>query len=133
MRRIGNPTTYFLPLPTFYYSPCWYSLSKDIRVISSDVAHGINRVITTISRADHHSSARHARQGKAGYISRECDTIIPVKPVLPDVVNRSGNGYDVNSGLYPVSRRIGVLDRVVQCIRVPVKRHRICRLGHQRI
>ena len=83
--------------------------------------------------AHRHAHAGQPRQEQPAHIRRQRQPIVPRQPVLVNVPDIVGDECNINRALDPVPRRVGVLQRVVVNIGIPVQRLRVARLRNKAI
>jgi len=83
--------------------------------------------------AHRHAHAGQPRQEQAAHIRRQRQPVVPRQPVLGNVPDIVGDACNINRALDPVPRRVGVLQRVVVNIGIPVEALRVARLRRRQI
>ena len=90
-------------------------------------------VISVRCGADQQPAAGQPRQEQPADIRRQRQPIVPRQPVPGNVPDIVGNACTVNRAFDPMPRRIGVLQRVVVNIGIPVQRLRVAWLRNKAI
>jgi len=90
-----------------------------------DVRCGVQRprrdVVSVRCGADQQPAAGQPRQEQPAHIRRQRQSSVPRQPVLGNVPDIVGDECDINRALDPMPRRVGVLQRVVVNIGIPVE------------
>ena len=90
-------------------------------------------VISVRCGADQQPAAGQPRQEQAAHIRRQRQSVVPRQPVLGNVPDIVGDECDINRAFDPMPRGIGVLQRVVVNIGIPVQRLRVAWLRNKAI